>query len=107
VTEAASVAVTLSLAPALEERIIDWLLGLEHVTTFTGHPIYAHGADGSSLSVAEQVLGRQRRIELRIELPAAALDGWLSALAETFGAADVRYFVTPVLRSGRLPDGAS
>jgi len=104
VTEAApsAVAVTLTLAPALEERIIDWLLGRQDVETFTGYTTYAHGSTGGDLSVAEQVSGRRRRVEIRIELHAQALDAWLAELSAAFGGADVSYFVAPILRSGRL-----
>jgi hypothetical protein len=97
----ASVAVTLSLAPSLEERMIDWLLGRDDVASFTGYTTYAHG-DGRDLSVAEQVSGRQRRLELRVEVRAAAVDAWLAALAAGFAGADVDFHVTPILRSGRL-----
>jgi hypothetical protein len=97
-----SVAVTLSLAPSLEERMIDWLLERDDVATFTGYTTYAHGADGRELSVAEQVSGRQRRLELRVEIRSAAVDAWLAALATDFAGADVDYHVTPILRSGRL-----
>ena len=103
----AAVAVTLTLAPALEERIIDWLLGRQDVETFTGYTAYAHAATGSDLSVAEQVSGRRRRVEIRVELQAPALDAWLADLAEGFRGADIRYVVTPVLRSGRLGAPAS
>lgn len=102
-----AVTVTLTLAPALEERIIDWLLGRQDVDTFTGYAAYAHAATGSDLSVAEQVSGRRRRVEIRIELRAEALDHWLAELSEAFGGADVSYFVVPILRSGRLHRPAS
>lgn len=97
-----SVAVTLSFAPSLEERMIDWLLERDDVATFTGYATYAHGGDGRDLSVAEQVSGRQRRLELRVEVRGAAVDAWLAALATGFAGADVDYLVTPILRSGRL-----
>lgn len=97
-----SVAVTLSLAPSLEERMIDWLLGRDDVATFTGYTTYAHGGDGRDLTVAEQVSGRQRRLELRVEVRATAVDAWLAELAAGFAGADVDFHVTPILRSGRL-----
>jgi hypothetical protein len=99
--------VTLSLAPSLEERMIDWLLERDDVATFTGYMTYAHGGDGRELSVAEQVSGRQQRLELRVEVRAAASDAWLAALAADFAGADVAYYVTPILRSGRLSAAAS
>jgi hypothetical protein len=96
------VAVSLDVSLALEERVVDWLLSRDDVATFTSYAIQSHGAAGHELSVAEQVSGRQRRVELRIELAAAVVDGWLAALAESFGGGDVRYSVTPIVRSGRL-----
>jgi len=99
-----SVAMTLSFTPALEERVIDWLLTRDDVVSFTAYAVHAHGTDHEELSVAEQVSGRQRRIEVRVEFPAAALDGWLAALVAAFGGADIYYAVTPVLRTGRLRD---
>lgn len=106
-TETRAVTVTLTLAPALEERIIDWLLGRQDVETFAGYTSYAHGSTGGDLSVAEQVSGRRRRVEIRVELQAEALDAWLAELAEEFGGADVSYFVAPILRSGRLHRSAT
>lgn len=106
-TTPTAVMVTLTLAPALEERVIDWLLGRQDVEAFTGYAAYAHAATGSELSVAEQVSGRRRRVEIRVELHAQALDDWLAALSEAFGGADMSYLVAPVLRSGRLYRPAS
>lgn len=96
------VAVTLDVPPALEERVVDWLLSRDEVATFTSYGTHGHGADRDGLSVADQVSGRQRRVEVRIELAAAAIDGWLAEMAASFGGADVRYSVTPLLRCGRL-----
>lgn len=106
-TTPTAVTVTLTLAPALEERLIDWLLGRLDVEAFTGYAAYAHAVTGSDLSVAEQVSGRRRRVEIRVELQARALDDWLAGLSEAFGGADMSYLVAPILRSGRLYRPAS
>ena len=95
-------AVTLNVAPALEERVIDWLLAREDVATFTSAVVYGYGADSQGLSVAEQVGGRRRRSELTIEVPADAVDAWLTDLATAFAAMEIGYRVTPVLLSGQL-----
>ena len=97
-----TVAVTLDLSSALEERVIDWLLVRPDVATFTSAIVNRYGADSRGFSTAEQVRGRQRRAELTIELPANAVEAWLADLASAFGAPDVGYRVTPVLLSGRL-----
>lgn len=101
-----TVAVTLSVAPTLEQRVVDWLLARADVPTFASGVVHVYGGDGRGLSVAEQVTGRQRRVELAVELPAGAVEGWLKALATAFAAADIRYRVTPVVLSGRLQEGA-
>jgi hypothetical protein len=97
-----TVAITLNVLPTFEERIVDWLLDHDTVSGFTSYAAHGHGARHDGLSVAEQVSGRQRRVEFRVELPAAALDGILTSLAAAFGGTDLYYYVTPVLRSGHL-----
>jgi hypothetical protein len=99
---AASVMVTVNVEPAFEERFVDWLLSLEGVAGFTSSAAYGHGARHEALSVAEQVSGRQRRIEFRTQIAADALDGFIAALMAGFRGVDLYFFVTPVLRSGHL-----
>jgi hypothetical protein len=101
---ASSVAVTLCVAPALEERIIDWLLARSDVVAITDHTVHAHGAHDEKLSVAEQVMGRRRLIELRVEMPTSSLGVWLADLGTGFAGADIRYSVSPILRSGHVRD---
>lgn len=96
------VALTLNVAPTFEERVVDWLLEREAVAGFTSYAAHGHGSRHDELSLAEQVSGRQRRLEFRVELPAAMLDGVVAALAESFAGTDLYYYVTPVLRSGHL-----
>ena len=96
------VEITLSVPSRLEDRVIDWLLARADVPTLASSVVYLHGADSRGLSVAEQVSGRQRRVELSIELPASAVDGWLGDVATAFGTTDIAYRVTPVLQSGDL-----
>ena len=96
------VAVTFNVAPALEERFIDWLLVREEVAGFTSCTVYGHGSDHDHLTVAEQVSGRRRRTEFRVELSRAALDPLVAALTKDFAGVDVYYVVVPVLRSGHL-----
>lgn len=99
------VEITLSVPSRLEDRVIDWLLARADVPTLASSVVYLHGADSRGLSVAEQVSGRQRRVELSVELPASAAGDWLGDVAAAFGAADIGYRVTPVLQSGCLRAG--
>jgi hypothetical protein len=94
--------VTINVAPAVEERLIDWLLGREEVAGFTSYAAYGHGSRHDELSIAEQVTGRQRRMEMRTELPHDAIESFLEALTAAFAGTDLYYSVLPVLRSGHL-----
>jgi hypothetical protein len=96
----ATVVVTVNVAPALEEPLVDWLLELE--LGFSSVNIHGHGTRHSELSVAEQVSGRQKRVEFRTEMAAGNVDGFLATLAAQFAGTDLYFFVTPVLRSGHL-----
>ena len=102
-----SFVVTLNLPPALEERIVDWLLEREDGLGFTSYTANGHGGSHEHLSVAEQVSGRQRRLEFRVEVPAESVDSFIAGLSAAFGGADVYYFVSPVIRSGHLREIAS
>jgi len=99
---AATVALTINVAPAAEERVIDWLLGLDHVAGFTSCAAFGHGASHDDLSIAEQVTGRQRRVEIRLEISSTGLDAFVGALTAVFDGTDLYYYVQPVLRSGHL-----
>ena len=95
-------AVTINVPPAFEERVVDWLLARDDAVGFTSYTAHGHGARHGALSIAEQVSGRQRRVEFRVEVGAAALEAFVASLCEGFDGSDVYYFVIPVLRSGHL-----
>lgn len=97
-----TVAVTLNAPPALEERLVDWLLERE-VPGFTRYAAHGHSSrPGQRLTIAEQVSGRRRRVEFRVELDAANVEHFLTELRAVIRNADVYYFVTPLLASGHL-----
>ena len=96
-----SVMVTLNAPPALEPRLVDWLLERDGDGGFTSYAAHGHGSRGP-LSVAEQVSGRQKRVELRVELPSEDLAALLGELRARFSGADVYFVVTPVIASGHL-----
>jgi hypothetical protein len=95
------VIVTLNIVPALEERVVDWLLSRDD-GGFTSRAAHGHSSHHDLLSAAEQVSGRQRRLEFEIELQAGALDGFIAELSEAFANADLYYTAVPVLLSGHL-----
>jgi hypothetical protein len=100
--QSGAVRVVLNLAQALEERMIDWLLAQSANGVFASVPVHGYGEPTSRLSVGEQVGGRTRRFEFQIELAPDELDGFIAALEQHFGQADIRYCAIPVLRQGRL-----
>jgi hypothetical protein len=95
-------AVTLDVAPMLEERVVDWLLSRDGAEGFTTYATYGHGSRHDELSVAEQVSGRQRRVAFRTEIDVGTLDAFVESLRSRFAGTDVHYFVTPVVASGQL-----
>jgi len=101
-TQEERVAIALNVSPAFEERVVDWLLARDAESGFTSYAAFGHGARQDELSLAEQVQGRQRRVEFRIELPSGALDIFVAALTASFAGIDLYYCVTPVSRSGHL-----
>jgi hypothetical protein len=96
------VAITINVAPPFEERVVDWLLARDAASGFTSYEAFGHGARQDELSLSEQVQGRQRRIEFRVELPSGALDALVVSLTASFAGTDLYYYVTSVLRSGHL-----
>jgi hypothetical protein len=102
VREGECVAITLNVLPAFEERVVDWLIERDEVAGFTTYTVFGHSASHGDLTAAEQVSGRQKRLEFRVELPLALLDVLLAALAARFSGTDLYYYVVPVLRSGHL-----
>ena len=93
---------TINAPPALEDALVDWLLGTSADRGFSCYRADGHGARHDQLTIEEQVRGRQRRVEFRVMLESSELDAMLTALQGEFSGADLFYFVTPVYRAGRL-----
>ncbi len=94
--------VVLTVAPALEEPMIDWLLGRADGGGFTTQPVAGHSSRHDGLSTMEQVTGRQRRIQFQVQIGGDALAGFLDDARAVFGGADVHFWVLPILEGGRL-----
>lgn len=95
--------VVLNVLPALEERIVDWLLARSGVG-FTSFPVAGMSARHDKLTAAEQVTGYQRRRQFNVQMPAGEVERFLHELRNLLGAADVRYWVLPISRCGTLGD---
>lgn len=92
---------TLITTPELEERLVDWLLEAGH-EGFTTVPCHGHGVHPETLSTAEQVAGRQKRIAFWLQLPKSEAESIVSSLEENFGDASLHYWITPALASGSI-----
>ena len=97
-----AVLVTLTVSPAIEPAVIDWLLGRPESAGFTSTPVSGHSARLEGLSSVEQVTGRQRRVQFQVHMPFADLDGFLAAARERFGGTDAHYWAVPIVGGERL-----
>jgi hypothetical protein len=93
---------TLIVAPAAEDLVAEWLLEDDAVTGFASTPISGHGSSEQSMTLAEQVAGRRRRVMFLTHLESAAAEGLLERLRRDFAGADMHYWITPVTALGRL-----
>lgn len=100
--ESAEVLIILNIPPALEDAVVDWLLSRVGGTGFTSVSASGHSTSHDDLSVAEQVSGRQQRQQFQIQIQADVVAGFLSDARDTLGGADIRYWVLPVIQTGRL-----
>lgn len=90
----------LNVSPQVEEDLIDYLLQADGVTGFTAQTVYGHGPAGS-MTLAEQVAGRRKRLQVSILLPQASVAGVLDGLATNVGR-DIVWWQQPVTASGRI-----
>jgi hypothetical protein len=97
------VLVVINIPPALEEPLVDWLLERESGVGFTSYAVHGHSAQHGHLSVAEQVRGRQRRLQFEVDLEVPQLAQFLAGLTGKFGGTDLRYRVSAVITFAHLP----
>jgi hypothetical protein len=94
--------VVFSVRPALEEPMVDWLLAWGGDNGFTSLRVEEHDSGDRPLTTAEQVRGRQTRVQFQVRVSAATLAGLLSEARKEFAGADVHYWVLPLLEGGPL-----
>ena len=92
----------ISSPPSLESPLVDWLLARDGGSGFSSVAIHGHSTQHGHLSIAEQVSGRQRRLQFQVQLPKVELDRFLDDLKVEFGGADLHYWVLPVIAGGHL-----
>ena len=102
IPEFAQSLVTLNVPPSLEEAIVDWLLARRGNRGFTSHSVFGHSADHDNLSPAEQVSGRQGRLQFLIQMSSESVNDFLCEARDRFGTTNTHYWVFPISGSGPL-----
>lgn len=92
----------LSAPPALEEALIDWLLEHGEGAGFTTQPVSGHSSRHGHLSLAEQVSGRQRRVQFQVHATADRVRALLEGLQREFQGGDVHYWIAPLAAVGNF-----
>ncbi len=90
----------LNTKPDLEEDLVDYLMSQPCVGGFTSYPVRGHGQHGN-LSVAEQVTGRRKRLQVEMLLDEKEVQCVLDGLAENVGR-DINWWLQTVTASGSL-----
>jgi hypothetical protein len=87
---------------ALEDTLAEWLLEREDVPGFSSLPVSGHGSSEHSMTLAEQVAGRSRRVLFLVALPQPVAEQVLVALRGAFTGSGLHWWLLPVLAAGRL-----
>jgi hypothetical protein len=92
----------LVVSPSVEYAVADWLLEREELSGFSSLEIRGHGSSEKSMSLAEQVAGRQRQTLFVVHMDEAAARVVLAALREAFRGSGMHYWLTPAAEAGHI-----
>jgi hypothetical protein len=87
---------------AVRNALVDWLLSNHSDITFGSVSLDYYGIDPESLSAAEQVTGRQSKLEFKIQTRLDTARLICQGLREEFQAVHPRYCILPVIEAGYL-----
>lgn len=93
---------SLVVNPAVEDAVTDWLLEQDAVSGFSKHPIAGHGSSERSMTLAEQVAGRQRQVLFQLQLPCTVARLLLEQIRTEFRGSGMHYWLVPVLDGGHV-----
>ncbi|MFI9651886.1 DUF3240 family protein [Guyparkeria sp. GHLCS8-2] len=96
------VLLTLIARPDAEEIVIDWLLGRDELSGFTGEAAWGHSREHGRFNLVEQVTGRQRRSIFHLKLEQDAAAPLLEAMRDELAGLGLRYWIVPLLDSGAI-----
>jgi len=93
---------SLTVLPAMEETLVDWLLENHGETGFSRFAVDGHSSQTQGLSLAEQVVGRRKQVRFEIHLSQEQIPVILEQLRTDFTGAGMQYWISPLLGVGRI-----
>lgn len=91
----------LIVPPSLEEMLVDVLLQQTEISGFTSSKVNGHSkvdGDGAlKLSIVEQVIGRQQRVQFIMHANITDLKNLVFTLKAKFRSTDIHYILLPIL----------
>jgi hypothetical protein len=96
------VRLTLVFPPSLEASVTEALSARANLSGFTLLRAEGHTSDFANASASERVRGRVQRRVLWMIIARDRVEGALDALRTDVASRDVRWWLEPVLASGRL-----
>ncbi len=90
----------MNINPELEEDMVDFLLEQEFIKGFTSYQVNGHGAS-ANMSLAEQVSGRSKRVQLEVLLDQTEVSTILAGLKSNVGV-DIVYWEQAISNHGRI-----
>ncbi|MDG4867999.1 DUF3240 family protein [Guyparkeria sp. 1SP6A2] len=94
------VLLTLIARPDVEEVVVDWLLGRDELSGFTGEAAWGHSREHGQFNLVEQVTGRQRRAVFHLKIESAQAEALIEAMRDELAGLGLRYWLVPMLDSG-------
>jgi hypothetical protein len=95
--------------PKLEEMLVDFLLQQNtlsgfNISGFTSSQVSGHGTGNAavSMSLVEQVTGRQIRVQFMLHAALPVLHTLIALLKDQFSNADIHFILQPVLETGTI-----
>lgn len=89
-------------SPKMEDALAEWLLDRSDVPGFSSLPISGHGSSEHSMSLAEQVAGRSRRVMFMLALPEPRARALIADMSEAFEGSGLHYWLVPLIAASRI-----
>ncbi len=93
---------SLIVAPAVEDSVVDWLLARKENIGFTSFPVYGHGSSVQSMTQAEKVTGRKKQILFQTYLSIQQSQSIVEELITDFKGSGMHYWTVPVIEGGHI-----